>query len=302
LTTPTPGSTVTGSIAIAATASDNVAVASVQFYVDGLPFAAAVTAAPYTRTWDTTTVPNGPHTVTAVATDAAGNTAQVIVSLSVLNAVAPPPPVSSGLVAAYNFDEGAGALLFDTSGNGNVGSIVDATWAAGRSGTALSFTSKSLVTVADSASLDLTAGMTLEAWVRPATTNNAVRPVIVKEWTNSFGYGLFSSGGSTSAGRPMGMVRTTMDRRAIGSSPVPTNTWTHLAVTYDGSVVRLYVNGVQVGSIAASGPITAGTGALQLGGLSQSSDVFRGLMDDVRIYNRALTASEIAADRNTPVK
>src|SRR5262245_61620695 len=71
------------------------------------------------------------------------------------------------LVAAYSFNEGAGTRLGDSSGNGNVGTIVNATWTtAGKAGGALSFNGTSArVNVADSASLHLTTGMTLEAWV-----------------------------------------------------------------------------------------------------------------------------------------
>ena len=72
----------------------------------------------------------------------------------------------AGPVAAYGFDEGSGTVFGDSSGNNNAGSIAGATWAAGRSGTALSFDGiNDIATVPDSASLDLTTGMTLEAWV-----------------------------------------------------------------------------------------------------------------------------------------
>src|SRR5262249_31144954 len=73
------------------------------------------------------------------------------------------------LVAAYSFDEGTGNVLHDVSGNGNDGTVASATWSSGKYGGALTFTgaSGSSVTVNDSASLDLTTGMTVEAWVSP---------------------------------------------------------------------------------------------------------------------------------------
>ena len=76
---------------------------------------------------------------------------------------------SAGLAAAYSFNEGLGASAADASGNGNTGSIGTATWiATGKFGNALSFNgTNARVTVADSASLDLTTAMTLEAWVYP---------------------------------------------------------------------------------------------------------------------------------------
>ena len=83
------------------------------------------------------------------------------------------PAGPSGLVAAYGFDEGSGPTVTDASGNGNNGSITNATWAAsGKYGKALQFNgTNSLVTIPDSASLHLTTGMTLEAWVNPSTVN-----------------------------------------------------------------------------------------------------------------------------------
>ena len=79
LTSPAPGASLLGvtlsgaQIAFSASASDNVAIASVQFQVDGYAVGSAITAAPYSYRWDSTSVPNGPHTVTAVARDTSGN-------------------------------------------------------------------------------------------------------------------------------------------------------------------------------------------------------------------------------------
>src|SRR5207247_7184267 len=101
-----------------------------------------------------------------VARDAAPNSAtSAPVSVTVSN-TAPPPP--TGLVASYNFNAGTGTTLADSSSNGNTGTITGATWSTGgHTGGALSFNGTSnYVQVADSASLDLTTGMTLEAWLR----------------------------------------------------------------------------------------------------------------------------------------
>jgi chitodextrinase len=75
ISAPASGATVSGtSVTITATASDNVAVAGVQFQIDGVNVGAEVTAAPYTITWNSTTVTNATHSVTAVARDTSGNT------------------------------------------------------------------------------------------------------------------------------------------------------------------------------------------------------------------------------------
>ena len=95
------------------------------------------------------------------------------VGLSLLLSLAVPRVASAqstGLVAAYGFEEGAGTTTADVSGNGNTGTLVGATWAAPGmyGGGALSFNGSARVTVPDSASLDLTTAMTIEAWVMPS--------------------------------------------------------------------------------------------------------------------------------------
>jgi hypothetical protein len=98
LTAPAAGTVVSGtSVAVSATASDNLGVAGVQFQLDGTSLAAEVTAPPYAITWDTTTAGNGPHTLTAVARDASGNTASSAETVSVDNGSPPPPPPPSGI-------------------------------------------------------------------------------------------------------------------------------------------------------------------------------------------------------------
>src|SRR5262245_58632809 len=74
LTAPASGATVFGLVPVVATASDNGGVAGVQFFVDGAPFGAEVTVAPYTVVWDTTLVPPGSHSLAAQARDLAGTT------------------------------------------------------------------------------------------------------------------------------------------------------------------------------------------------------------------------------------
>ena len=93
MTAPANGSTVSGSsVTVSANATDNVAVASVQFRLDGMDLGPLDSAAPYSYVWDTTTLANGPHSLTAIARDAAGNsTTASTVNVTVNNVVAPPP-------------------------------------------------------------------------------------------------------------------------------------------------------------------------------------------------------------------
>src|SRR5262245_56364685 len=120
--------------------------------------------------------------------------------LAALVLVAPRPAAAqTGLVAAYGFEEASGTAVVDSSGSGNGGTITGATRnASGRFGAALSFNGTSnWVTVADTASLDLTTGMTIEAWVRPASATGW-RTVMLKESASGLVYGLYSSDGSAS--------------------------------------------------------------------------------------------------------
>ena len=82
---------------------------------------------------------------------------------------------------------------------------------------------------------------------------------------------------------------------------MPPGTWSHLATTYDGSTLRLYVNGAQVSSKPVTGAIVNGSGPLHVGGNAVWAEWFSGQIDDLRVYNRALTAGELQTDMNTPV-
>ena len=205
-----------------------------------------------------------------------------------------------GLVAAYGFNEGAGTAVADASGAGNAGTTSGTSWTAlGRFGSALSFTSgSSPVTVPDSASLDLTTGITLEAWVNPTALAGSWRTVIIKETTNGMAYALFAA---NSGDLPLGQVQIGGEQSAVGPTALPLNTWSHLATTYDGTTLRLFVDGNQVATKAQTGSAAVSTGMLRIGGNSIWSEPFRGLIDEVRVYNRALTAAEIQTDMTTPV-
>ena len=121
---------------------------------------------------------------------------------------------TQGLVAAYSF-ENAGTTVADASGNGNTGTIANATWTtAGKYGNALVFNgTNAWVTIPDSASLHLTTGMTLEAWVNPSTVSSAWRDVIYKGNDNYFSGGNIvrrrsvPAGGGTFGGARMASLR-----------------------------------------------------------------------------------------------
>src|SRR2546421_41505 len=203
-----------------------------------------------------------------------------------------------GLVAAYAFNEGSGTTVADASGNNNNGTITAATWTtAGKFGNALAFNGTSArVTVPNAASLQLSTGMTLEAWVFPTGSLTSWRSVVDKTVD---GYYLMAS--TDQNNRPgVGGTWTGGNQNVAAPTVLTINTWTHLAATFDGATVRLFVNGVQVASQAQTTPLATTPGTLQMGANSYG-EFFAGRIDEVRIYNRALSATEIQTDMNTSI-
>jgi hypothetical protein len=298
ITAPSDGATVSGTITITATATDAQGVAGVQFRVDGVDLGAEDTTVPHSRPWDTQPFPNGTHILTAAARDTAGNlTASSPITVTVSNTT---PPPATGLVAAYAFSEGSGTTTSDRSGKGNTGTLAGATWTtAGQAGRALSFDGvNDRININDAASLDLTGGMTLSAWVYP-TALSGWRTVIMKETAGGLVYALYAH---DNVPRPAAYVRVSgVDVAVTGTSPLPLNTWTYLTTTYDGATLRLYVNSGEVGSRAGGGAIQVSTGRLRIGGNAVWGEWLAGRVDEVRIYSRALTPAEIQVDMATPV-
>ena len=122
VTSPASGGTVSGSLTVAANASDNVGVARVRFFVDGAQLGSDDTVPPYSTTWDSRTSSDGSHTVTATAYDAANNSASSFVTVTVSNGSAPPPakPVP-GTIQAEDYDSGGEGVGYHDTTAGNTG-------------------------------------------------------------------------------------------------------------------------------------------------------------------------------------
>jgi len=203
------------------------------------------------------------------------------------------PSAVPGLVAAYSFDEGDGPRVSDASGNGNAGYIANAVWSEGRFGSALEFSGKGWVTIRAAQALDATGEMTLQAWIYPTQRETAWRDVITR--ATSGGESGFSLPAASSTAPPgEGWV-------VKGKARLVPGRWSHLATTYDGRVQRLYINGALVASRPLSRTKVAEPGALHVGGSPIWGDRFKGKIDEVRVYNRALTAEEIRTDMSRPV-
>ena len=244
---------------------------------------------------------NDPPVATADGKTTPENTALIFPAgdLTANDSPGPANEISAGLVAAYNFDEGIGTVTRDVSGMGNTGAISGPSWTtAGKFGQALSFDGvNDWVTVADANSLDLTTGMTIEAWVFPTATR-PWQTVALKESAGGLAYSLYAQ---EQAARPLAQVHTVADMSATGTTSLPLNAWTHLASTYDGANLRLFVNGIQVRSVAVTGAMPASADPLRFGGNAVWGEWFSGRLDEIRIYNRALTAAAIQTDMITPV-
>ena len=204
---------------------------------------------------------------------------------------------TSGLVAAYAFNEGTGTTVADSSGSGNTGHLTNAIWTTGKYGGALSFDGQSALVDdprrARAASDDGDdvggVGQSVDGRERVAGCHLQGQRQLLP--------------GRDVAGRaPVGGDRRRDRRGGIrGCGPMARNTWTHLAATYDGATLRLYVNGMLVASVARTGSLATSTNPLQIGGDSIYGQYFRGTIDEVRVYNVALTAAQIQTDMNTPI-
>jgi beta-lactam-binding protein with PASTA domain len=238
----------------------------------------------------------------AGATPALGSAVAIRVSLG-----------SDGLVVALGFDEAAGdTTAVNSSVTANDGVLRQANMqrVAGKFGTALRFDGvDDWVTITDGVAnspLDLTTGMTIEAWVNPSARNGWDTIVMKQRGAGLLSYALYANDGSpdpSGTALPASYMRVNgVDQPARGLVSLPLNTWTHVASTYDGTTHRLFINGVQVRAVALSTAIAVGNQQLRIGGNNAfANEFFAGLIDEVRIYNRARTAAQIQADMNTPI-
>ena len=180
----------------------------------------------------------------------------------------------------------------------NTGTISGATWApAGRFGGALSFDgTNDIVNVPDASALDLTTAMTLEAWVRPTALGDRLAHRRPQGAARQLRLRAVREHRHEPAERER-RHRRRRPRPFAARSALSLNTWTHLATTYDGANLRLYVDGALVGARrrpparSRPRPESSASAATTIWG-----EYFAGLIDEIRIYNRALTQAEIQTD------
>ncbi len=220
-----------------------------------------------------------------------------------------PQPVegqtSSGLVAYWDFDEGSGTVLHDRSGNGNDGAVSGATWASGISGGGLSLDGiDDYVSVPDSSELRTFSQMTLSCWinVNEITYTNGHGEMIVGKGkhTPSNIYALWVADDIV-AGKvcfSYTMIYSDTSSKTVSSGyAYNKNTWYHVMGTYDGSSMKLYVDGAVVNQTGNSLGVPYNTDTMYMGkhnwGTSSTSYRIRGTIDEIKIYDRALLPSEV---------
>ena len=236
------------------------------------------------------------------------NTGGSVTSSPALLTVNPLPPcasVSDGLVSWWRGEKDS----TDGWDSNNGTTAFGETFVGGKVGSAFS---NPVLAVPDAPLLHFSNALTIEAWVNPAAASATSLRTIVSKFdyaarvpnsiNSSFYFGLTN-------GRPVFLVSsngspTTNIGALFAPQPLPTNQWSHVAATFNGQTLRLYVNGQFVGDRGFFGRIFDGTSTLGLGALPYFTSyvqTYSGLLDELSLYNRALTDGEILAIYNADV-
>ena len=199
-----------------------------------------------------------------------------------------PVPAPEGMVSWWTADGHAKDMV-----GGNDGALTgDATFAEGMVGEAFSLDGDGdFVVVPSSSSLNPTDQITLDAWVKPTAFNSQGR--IVQKGDSDSQYRLYYNNGSGNVFFIIADVGTILDGGSL-----TLDEWQHVAGTYDGTSMAVYVNGELRASVSASGLIPDSSDPLYIGtkaAAASDQDSWKGLIDEVEIFNRALSAEEIKA-------
>jgi len=226
----------------------------------------------------------------------------LVIALAGLPAGVQAEGADEGLVAEWHFDEGSGSVLADSSGNGNDGVIYGATWVEGKYGGALRFDGvDDYVDVPHSPSLDITDTITIELWVEPTSTPSKYQNIISKgdpplhskqaPWQLTI-----NNKNNLDAYR----LKNDNYEAEYNICDLSLNSWTMVTVTFDRGVrkIKVYKDGEFIKewdktSAIYSDDVDVTIGAQTYNGVICDGFNFNGAIDEVRIYNSALTADEI---------
>ena len=201
---------------------------------------------------------------------------------------------SADLVAHWKLDEGSGNTVYDSGTSGNDGTFEgDPQWVAGYYGGALEFDGIDNIDCGNDDSFNITDEITLSAWI-----NMAQRPDVDTWYTIPWkenAYSMYLYGADNTLTTLCADFWLDTGRADIWDGPdidIPPNEWTHIAVTFNSTDFEFYVNGEH--DHTQNQPGTIEVSAINFL-FTQAGSNFAGLIDDVRLYNRALTQAEILA-------
>jgi hypothetical protein len=229
------------------------------------------------------------------STDGSGNTA-VSGDFTFTTAAAGGVDLITGLVAAYAFNEGSGSTAADASGSGRTATLTGASWTTqGKFGAAVKFNGSSGYGSASASGLPGTAEVkTIACWVNLTAPTSATKSIL------SFGDPSRSGVVQISYRANQIAVTKYADAYLVAFSAPPAASWHHLAYVFDGTTNWLYIDGVLLSSSTVTQPVVSPTGFV-IGRSIAGGEYYGGLIDDVRIYRRALTATQIRALLTSPV-
>lgn len=202
---------------------------------------------------------------------------------------------ASNLKAWYKLDEGTGASVADSSDSRYNGTQTGALWVTGKSGNALSFSgSSSSYMQVSGFGANIGSNFTLYAWIKAAQARTGYHVFLAKGPKNTGHYELYINTGD-------GVFRFySPDIGDYGSTvAVDDNLWHQVAVTYNGSQMKFYVDGTLRNTVTASGTVTSETEIFRLGTLTDSTFAYGGFVDSVRIYNKPMEQTEIRSLYNS---
>ncbi|HWW00485.1 MAG TPA: LamG-like jellyroll fold domain-containing protein [Candidatus Acidoferrum sp.] len=205
-------------------------------------------------------------------------------------------PAPSGLVGWWRAETNSN----DSAGTNNGVLINGAGLGPGEVGQAFSFTSSDQgVLIADAPELDPTNSLSVEAWVLLSNYPNTEGVLVVYKniyfvQPGQYAIAVYQTGSNSIFQAGLGVVPTG-DLAMFGTTSLQLNTWYHVAITYNAAQFRLYVNGQLENTLAVTGPVATTTGPLKIGGYGISPYALPGRVDEVSLYNRALSGSEVQA-------
>ena len=195
--------------------------------------------------------------------------------------------------ASYSFDAETGSTAHDSSEYGNDGTVYGASWVDGKFGKALSFDGvDDYVKVPDSESLDITDEITVLMWVKQSTTPTSNAYIIDKHDAQATDWGIYVDADSKIIFQSYG----TSDNYVTTGYSLPNGEWKHIVFTWDGNIIKLFVDGEEKYSQELTGSFTTSTNPIEIGRKIGNNDYcWNGIIDEVRIYDRALSGEEIRA-------